>query len=84
MVVEAASDPRVAAAVRRVTERRIVGLTELLRACGLTPAVARTRATLVYAAFMGLQQLHRELPDRLADARSRRATARALVESALG
>lgn len=83
MVVEAASEPRVAAAVRRITERRIDGLAGLLRACGLTPAVARTRATLVYSAFMGLQQLHRELPERLADPRARRATARALVDAAL-
>jgi hypothetical protein len=37
----------------------------------------------VAPAFMGLQQLHRELPDRLADARARRALARELVSSAL-
>jgi len=83
MVVEAASDPRVAAAVARITARRVEGLTALLRACGLTPALARTRATLLYSAFMGLQQLHRELPDRLPDARSRRAMARALVDAAV-
>jgi len=84
MVVEAASEPRVAAAVARITERRLDGLAALLRACGLTPAVARARATLMYAAFMGLQQLHRELPDRLSEPRARRALARALLESALG
>jgi AcrR family transcriptional regulator len=84
MVVEAAADARVAAAVARITARRLDGLTALLRACGLTPAVARTRATVLYSAFMGLQQLHRELPDRLADTRARRALARTLVESALG
>jgi AcrR family transcriptional regulator len=83
MVVEATADARVAAAVARITARRVDGLTTLLRACGLTPAVARTRATLLYSAFMGLQQLHRELPDRLADTRSRHALARAMVEAAL-
>lgn len=82
MVVEAASDPRVAAAVARITERRLDGLAALLRAGGLTPAVARARATMLYATFMGLQQLHRELPGRLAEPRARRALARALVETA--
>jgi AcrR family transcriptional regulator len=82
MVVEAASDPRVAAAVARITARRLDGLAALLRACGLTPSVARTRATLLYSAFMGLQQLHRELPDRLGGTRARRALARALVDAA--
>jgi AcrR family transcriptional regulator len=84
MVVEAASDARVAAAVARITERRLDGLAALLRAAGLTPAVARARATVLYATFMGLQQLHRELPERLADPRARRALARALVEAATG
>ena len=84
MVVEAASDARVAAAVVRITERRLDGLAALLRSCGLTPAVARARAPLLYSAFMGLQQLHRELPDRLADPRARRALARTLVEAATG
>jgi AcrR family transcriptional regulator len=84
MVVEAPSDTRVAAAVARITSRRLDGLTALLRACGLTPAAARARATLLYSAFMGLQQLHRELPDRLAEPRAQRALARALVDSALG
>jgi AcrR family transcriptional regulator len=83
MVVEAASDPRVAAAVERITARRIDGLTALLRACGLTPALARTRATLLYCAFMGLQQLHRELPDHLTAAHTQRAMARALVDAAI-
>jgi AcrR family transcriptional regulator len=83
MVVEAASDARVAAAVTRITARRVDGLTALLRACGLTPALARTRATLLYAAFMGLQQLHRELPERLAEPRARRALARELVAAAV-
>jgi AcrR family transcriptional regulator len=82
MVVEASSDPRVAAAVARITARRLDGLAALLRACGLTPAVARTRATILYSAFMGLQQLHRELPDRLADPPARRAVARARVDAA--
>jgi AcrR family transcriptional regulator len=84
MVVEAASDPRVAAAVTRITERRLDGLGALLRACGLTAAAARARATFLYSAFMGLQQLHRELPERLADPRARRALARALVDAATG
>src|SRR5438128_468868 len=83
MVVEAASDARIAAAVARVTGRRLDGLGSLLRACGLPPAAARARATVLYSAFMGLQQLHRELPDRLADPRARRALARALVEAAV-
>jgi AcrR family transcriptional regulator len=83
MVVEAAADPRVAAAVARITERRLEGLGALLRAAGLPPAAARARATVLYSTFMGLQQLHRELPERLVAPSARRALARALVDAAL-
>ncbi|MDX6657450.1 MAG: hypothetical protein QOH62_2243 [Solirubrobacteraceae bacterium] len=83
MVVEAASDPRIAAAVARITERRLGSLGALLRAAGLPPATARARATVLYSTFMGLQQLHRELPGRLADPRARRALARVLLDAAL-
>jgi hypothetical protein len=49
--------PDVAAAVERVTSRRIGYVARLLREAGLTPARARRRAVLAYAAYLGHAQL---------------------------
>jgi AcrR family transcriptional regulator len=56
-------DPRVRTALERVTRRRLGYLVEQLEACGFDPASARTRATLVYAAYLGWWQLRRTAPE---------------------
>jgi AcrR family transcriptional regulator len=58
-------DPRVRDALRRVTERRLQGLKRLLEDLGHDAAAAQQRATLLYAAYIGLLQLGREIPSRL-------------------
>ena len=57
--------PDVAAAVERVTSRRIEYVAKLLRSAGLTPAVAQRRATLAYAAYLGHAQLVQSVPSAL-------------------
>jgi AcrR family transcriptional regulator len=60
-------DPRVRAALKRVTEIRLVRLEGLLRELGAPRDTAERRATLLYATYIGLLQLAREVPERLAD-----------------
>ena len=68
--------PAVAAAVERVTQRRIDYVARLLRGSGLTPAVAARRAIVGYAAYLGEAQLSRSVPAVLPDnARGRRVLA---------
>ncbi|MDT0344634.1 TetR/AcrR family transcriptional regulator [Streptomyces litchfieldiae] len=57
-----AAHPRVAAALRRVTARRLEYLTELFRELGLTEAEARYRGLQVYAGCLGRAQLARAVP----------------------
>jgi AcrR family transcriptional regulator len=57
-------DPRVRAAVARVTESRVSFLTSAYRELGFTPNRAADRARLVYATYLGLLQMAREAPDR--------------------
>jgi predicted LPLAT superfamily acyltransferase len=47
--------------LRRVTERRIEYLADLLGEAGVSPAAARRRARLLYAADLGLFQVGRAL-----------------------
>ena len=54
------ADPRVAAAMARVTSARLRLLAGLYRRAGLSPAAARAQAMVAYAAVLGLQQLGRE------------------------
>jgi AcrR family transcriptional regulator len=56
-------DPRVGAALERVTRRRLDYVVEQLRACGLSEPDAQARATVAYAAYVGWWQLRRILPD---------------------
>jgi AcrR family transcriptional regulator len=56
-------DPRVRAALERVTQRRLGYLVEQLEACGHDPDAARTRGTLAYAAYLGWWQLRCTAPD---------------------
>jgi AcrR family transcriptional regulator len=61
-------DPRVRAAVRRVTEARLGLLRQSYRQLGYSRRRAEHRARLAYAAYRGLLQMAREAPERqLAD-----------------
>jgi AcrR family transcriptional regulator len=76
--------PDVAAAVERVTRRRIEYVARLLRNAGLTPAVAQRRATLAYATYLGYAQLARSVPSVLPhNARGRRALVSELADVVL-
>ncbi|MDP9416772.1 MAG: TetR/AcrR family transcriptional regulator [Actinomycetota bacterium] len=57
------NDPRVAAAIERVTRRRLAYVVQLLVQCGVRRAEARRRATLAYAAYVGWWQLRAVVPD---------------------
>jgi AcrR family transcriptional regulator len=57
-----ASHPLVAAALARVTERRLAYLTGLFGELGLSPARARDRGLLAYSAFLGQAQLAHATP----------------------
>ena len=59
----AADNPVVAPVLHRVTERRIKYLADVLRDGGISPALARRRARLLYAADLGLYQITRAVPD---------------------
>lgn len=73
-LLAAADHPDVAAAVERSTKRRVDYVAGLLRKAGLQPAVAKRRAVLAYAAYLGHAQLVRTSPDVLPDTpRTRRA-----------
>jgi AcrR family transcriptional regulator len=62
-------NPRVRAAVQRVTHARLELLTSAYRELGLAPPRAADRARLAYAAYVGLMQLARESPERRVDVR---------------
>ena len=55
--------PEVAAAVRRVTARRIDFVTDELQSTGMPRAEARQRAAVAVAAYVGWWQLHAVLPE---------------------
>jgi AcrR family transcriptional regulator len=61
-VLAAASDPRVAPVLERVTHTRLAFLERQFQALGLDPAAARTRARMAYALYMGLGDLRRAAP----------------------
>ncbi len=60
-------EPRVRAALRRVTEIRLRRLEGIFNELGHCPQAAAQRATVAYAIYIGLLQLAREVPERLAD-----------------
>ena len=60
-------DPRVRAALRRVTELRLERLESIFDQLGDRGDAAARRATIAYATYVGLLQLAREVPERLAD-----------------
>jgi AcrR family transcriptional regulator len=60
-----ATDPLVAATLRRVTSRRLAYLTALFTELGMSPARARDRGLLAYSAFLGHAQLVHATPELL-------------------
>lgn len=65
-VALSASDlPAVAAALRRINEGRLEFLFDAYRELNLTPAMARDRATLAYAAYVGALHLGHQRGSRL-------------------
>ena len=56
-------DPRVRAALERVTRRRLGYVVQQLEDCGVDPESARTRGTLTYATYLGWWQLRRTAPE---------------------
>lgn len=60
-----ASHPLVAPTLQRVTKRRVVALTKLYSALGLSRARARDHATLAYTAYLGHAQLAHATPELL-------------------
>jgi AcrR family transcriptional regulator len=73
-------EPLVAAALRRVTERRIGYLTRLFGELGFTPAEGRRRAVLSHSIYLGQTQLIRTNPEVLPKSKAAR---RAHLEAAL-
>ncbi|MBI5255621.1 MAG: TetR/AcrR family transcriptional regulator [Burkholderiales bacterium] len=56
-LLSAQHDPLVGPAVQRVTAARVAFLAKVLQRAGLAPAMARQRATLGYASYVGLVML---------------------------
>lgn len=63
-------DRRVRAAIKRVTEVRLARLEAAFAEIGNAEPLAAHRAIISYAIYIGLLQLARELPERLADERA--------------
>lgn len=61
-VLAAASDPRVAAVLERVTRARLATLERLYGEAGLEEADARRHARLTYALYVGTSALRRAMP----------------------
>jgi AcrR family transcriptional regulator len=61
-VLAAASDPRVAPVLERVTRTRLAYLERQYEALGLDPPAARVRARVAYALYVGLGDLRRAAP----------------------
>jgi AcrR family transcriptional regulator len=76
-----ASHPLVAASLGRVTERRLAYLTTLFTELGMSPARARDRGLLAYAAFLGHAQLVHATPGVLPKGRAFDTHVRRVVET---
>jgi len=76
-----ASQPLVAAALHRVTKRRLELLTRLYVELGLSPAPARDRALLAYTAYLGHAQLAHSTPALLPRGRARAIHVDQMVEA---
>jgi AcrR family transcriptional regulator len=62
-LLAAAGDPAVAAALRRVTGRRISYMARVFEELGLAPATARSHALIAYNAYLGYLQLAHAAPE---------------------
>ncbi|MET8875538.1 TetR/AcrR family transcriptional regulator [Nocardia sp. NPDC004604] len=78
-LLASADQAAVAATLRRVADRRIEYIAELLRELGLTAAQARTRAVVAVSIYHGFNQLARVSPDALPSTDAQRRT---LVDTA--
>jgi AcrR family transcriptional regulator len=76
-----ATHPLVAAALGRVTERRLAYLTSLFTGLGMTPARARDRGLLAYSAFLGHAQLVHATPGVLPHGRAFGTHVRQVVDA---
>jgi AcrR family transcriptional regulator len=76
-----ATHPLVAAALARVTERRLAYLTALFTELGLTPARARDRGLLAYSAYLGHAQLVHATPGVLPTGRAFHTHVRRVVDA---
>lgn len=72
-LVASAGDPMVAAALGRVTERRIGYVADLFTQLGMEPPAARQRALLAYSAWLGHTQLVHAVPQALPRGADQRA-----------
>ncbi len=80
----AAQEPVVAAALQRISDRRLRFLTACFSGMGLTPARARRRALAAYAAYTGTAQLQFAWPDAAPTGRAVRGYVDDLVTSLAG
>ncbi|MEV5836285.1 TetR/AcrR family transcriptional regulator [Nocardia sp. NPDC052112] len=78
-LLASADQASVAATLRRVADRRIEYVAELLRESGLSAGHARTRAVVTVSIYHGFNQLARVSPDALPSTEAQR---KALVDSA--
>ncbi|WP_433730648.1 TetR/AcrR family transcriptional regulator [Nocardia sp. CA-129566] len=79
-LLASADQAAVAATLRRVADRRIDYIAELLRELGLTAGQARTRAVVAVSIYHGFNQLARVSPDALPSTDAQRRT---LVDTAV-
>jgi AcrR family transcriptional regulator len=81
-VLAAASDPRVAPVLQRVTRARLATLERLYSDAGLDKAAARRHARLAYALYLGTIDLRRAAPGRRRSASDIEADIEHMVEAA--
>jgi len=79
-----ASQPLVTNILKRVTRRRLELVTKLYVELGLSPAHARQRALLAYAAYLGHAQLAHATPDLLPHGRALANHVDQVVETLVG
>ncbi|MEU9115073.1 TetR/AcrR family transcriptional regulator [Streptomyces sp. NPDC048483] len=79
-----AADPRVAAALTRVTERRIAYVAALFAELGHTETEARRRGLLAYSAFLGHTQLGHAVPQALPTGAARTRYLDSVIDTLLG
>ena len=83
-LLASATDPPVAAALQRVTQRRLTYLTELFAELGFDPALAHHRALLAYTTYLGHAQLSRTAPSAVPVGDDRAAYLQSVMTALLG